>query len=267
MLPRTALIVDLARLANACTEDLDECKEHAAALSVRMPRSHLQATRRRRASLPRGDTNSVLGGTRSRSASPERHAESFLDHVLILGKPHPRHLVTEYVRFRSHARPNPRVQAKSSHFRESGACSIATRGQHDRREREPRSQVCRKGAGVVGLYLNPPDNAVLLSIDEKSRPMGPPTFHRVARQESADSLHYTPTSASWLNHVEGFFGILAKPSLSIGNFPSKLALRQPIDAFLAGWNDHPTPFRWTKPAQAIIRSHRGMPARISVSVH
>jgi transposase len=36
-------------------------------------------------------------------------------------------------------------------------------------------------------------------------------------------FHYTPTSASWLNQIEGFFGILAKQSLSITNFPSKRA--------------------------------------------
>ena len=34
-------------------------------------------------------------------------------------------------------------------------------------------------------------------------------------------FHYTPTSASWLNQIEGFFGILAKQSLSLTNFASK----------------------------------------------
>jgi transposase len=37
-------------------------------------------------------------------------------------------------------------------------------------------------------------------------------------------FHYTPTSAFWLNQVEGFFGILSKQSLSVTNFPSKAAL-------------------------------------------
>lgn len=201
---------------------------------------------------------------------------------------------------------------------------------------------------VVGLYLNPPDNAVVLSIDEKTSiqalertqlPLPLRTgramrhthdykrhgvvdlyaalniatgnvahactqshtgadflsfMKKVARANPRRELHvvldnssthgtpevtawlaknprihfhYTPTSASWLNQVEGFFGILAKQSLSITNFPSKAALRQHIDAYLAGWNDHPTPFRWTKPAQAIIRSHRRMLDRISVALH
>jgi transposase len=80
-------------------------------------------------------------------------------------------------------------------------------------------------------------------------------------------FHYTPTSASWLNQVEGFFGILGKQSLSVTDFPSKLALRAHIDAYIAGWNDDPTPFVWTKPAAAIIRSHKRMIARISHAVH
>jgi DDE superfamily endonuclease len=80
-------------------------------------------------------------------------------------------------------------------------------------------------------------------------------------------FHYTPTSASWLNQVEGFFGILAKQSLSLTNFPSKAALRQHIEAYLANWNENPSPFAWTKPARAIIRSHKRMLARISVAMH
>ena len=80
-------------------------------------------------------------------------------------------------------------------------------------------------------------------------------------------FHYTPTSASWLNQVEGFFGILGKQSLSLTNFPSKRTLREHIHAFMAGWNRSPTPFEWTKPARAIIASHRRMLDRISTAVH
>jgi len=80
-------------------------------------------------------------------------------------------------------------------------------------------------------------------------------------------FHYTPTSASWLNQVEGFFGILGKQSLSMTNFPSKRALRDHIAAYMRGWNKNPTPFEWTKPAKAIIRSRRRMLDRISRAVH
>jgi transposase len=76
-------------------------------------------------------------------------------------------------------------------------------------------------------------------------------------------FHYTPTSASWLNQVEGFFGILAKQSLRTTDFISKSQLRKHIASYIAHWNREPTPFIWTKPAAAIVRSHRRMLARIS----
>ena len=80
-------------------------------------------------------------------------------------------------------------------------------------------------------------------------------------------FHYTPTSASWLNQVEGFFGIFGKQSLGTTGFPSKQALREHIAAYMAAWNQNPTTFEWTKPARAIIRSHRRMLDRISTAVH
>jgi transposase len=80
-------------------------------------------------------------------------------------------------------------------------------------------------------------------------------------------FHFTPTSASWLNQVEGFFGILGKQSLGETNFPSKKALREHLAAYMRSWNKNPTPFAWTKPANAIIRSHRRMLDRISTALH
>ena len=80
-------------------------------------------------------------------------------------------------------------------------------------------------------------------------------------------FHYTPTSASWLNQVEGFFGILGKQSLSVTDFPSKQALCEHLGAYMRAWKKNPTPFAWTKPAHAIIRSHRRMLERISTAVH
>lgn len=80
-------------------------------------------------------------------------------------------------------------------------------------------------------------------------------------------FHFTPTSASWLNQVEGFFGILTKQSLSLTDFPSKRALSGHLAAYLRSWNLNPTPFEWTKPARAIIRSHKRMLDRISTAVH
>lgn len=201
---------------------------------------------------------------------------------------------------------------------------------------------------VVGLYLNPPDNAVVLSVDEKTsiqalqrtqmplplrtgravrhthdykrhgvvdlyaalevatgkvthklteahtavdflgfmkkvvRAYPNQELHVILDNSSTHStpdiaawlaehpevhFHYTPTSASWLNQVEGFFGILGKQSLGVTSFNSKRALRDHLNAFMRSWNSNPTPFAWTKPASAIIRSHRRMLDRISTAVH
>jgi transposase len=94
-----------------------------------------------------------------------------------------------------------------------------------------------------------------------------PELREWLRKNRNVHFHFTPTSASWLNQVEGFFGILGKQSLGMSDFPSKRALREHIAAYMRAWNDNPTAFEWTKPAAAIIRSHRRMLDRISRAVH
>lgn len=98
---------------------------------------------------------------------------------------------------------------------------------------------------------------------DNSSTHGTPEIQRWLQQNPRISFHYTPTSASWLNQVEGFFGILAKQSLRATEFLSKKQLRDHIASYIAGWNKEPRPFVWTKPAAAIIRSHRRMLDRIS----
>ena len=201
-----------------------------------------------------------------------------------------------------------------------------------------------KAADVVGLYLNPPKKAVVVSLDEKTQvqaldrtqPMLPLRKGQVERHThdyrrngvidlyaaleiatgrvvgkctethtGADFLgfmkklertfprgelhvildnssthptpdvenwlarhdrvkfHFTPTSASWLNQVEGFFSILTRRSIRRTSFPTKAALRRHIQDFLTRWNEDPSPFVWTKSAHTIVRDHRRHIARIS----
>ena len=80
-------------------------------------------------------------------------------------------------------------------------------------------------------------------------------------------FHFTPTSASWLNQIEGLFSILTRRSLKRASFPSKAAPRRHIEAFLRNWNQNPTPFVWTKSARRIVRDHRRMLARITRTEH
>jgi transposase len=187
---------------------------------------------------------------------------------------------------------------------------------------------------VVGLYLNPPTNAVVLSVDEKTQiqalertqPLLPMRPRLPARQThdyrrrgltslyaalevasgtvvgecssshtAADFLrfikllhrryrgrelhvildnssthgtpevrewlaahptvhfHFTPKGASWLNMIEAWFGILTRKSVRRGSFPSVRKLVAHIQAYIDHWNDHATPFVWTKKPADIIR--------------
>ena len=192
---------------------------------------------------------------------------------------------------------------------------------------------------VVGLYLNPPDKAVVLCVDEKSqvqalertapvlpaRPGIPEKqthdyvrhgtttlfaalevatgkvtdacyprhrheeFLRFLRQVAkayprtplhivADNyathkhpdvtawldknpritLHFTPTSGSWLNMVEIFFGIITRQAIRRGSFTSVKNLITAIETFIDGWNDRCQPFTWTKtPDQLLPRCRPG----------
>ena len=66
-------------------------------------------------------------------------------------------------------------------------------------------------------------------------------------------LHFTPTSASWLNAVETWFGELERRALRRGVFTSVTELREEIRRFIEAHNMHAAkPFRWTKSASAIF---------------
>jgi transposase len=65
-------------------------------------------------------------------------------------------------------------------------------------------------------------------------------------------LHFTPTSASWLNLVEVFFSIVERQALRRGNFASVPDLIAAIGRFCVAWNQHCQPFAWTKPANEIL---------------
>jgi transposase len=189
---------------------------------------------------------------------------------------------------------------------------------------------------VVGLYLNPPDHALVLCVDEKSQiqaldrtqpllPMRPGQIERhshdyqrhgttslfaaldiatgrvigrcyqrhravefrkfLAAVETAvpagldihlvlDNyathkappvrawlashpryhLHFTPTSASWLNQVERWFALLSDKQIKRGVHRSVQQLKVDIAAFIQAHNNDPKPFIWTKTADAILQT-------------
>jgi transposase len=65
-------------------------------------------------------------------------------------------------------------------------------------------------------------------------------------------FHYTPTSCSWLNAVEGFFAKLTRRRLKRGVFRSIVELQAAINRFLRDTNDDPKPFTWTADPDKII---------------
>jgi transposase len=194
-----------------------------------------------------------------------------------------------------------------------------------------------KVVDVIGLYLNPPDNALVLSVDEKTQiqaldrtqPMLPlrpgqierrthdykrhgtaslyaafdimtgqfigritqrhrakeflAFLHQIDRSTPAAldlhvildnssthktaaikqwlekrprfKLHFTPTSASWLNAVEGWFAQLERRALYRGAFTSVADLKTAIRQFIEAHNEFSAkPFKWNKTAEAIISS-------------
>ena len=66
------------------------------------------------------------------------------------------------------------------------------------------------------------------------------------------TFHFTPTSCSWLNAVEGFFAKLAKRRLKRGVFQSIIDLQAAINRFVAEHNQTPKPFTWPADPDAII---------------
>lgn len=78
-------------------------------------------------------------------------------------------------------------------------------------------------------------------------------------------LHFTPTSASWLNQVETFFSILHRRALRRGVFSGVIELRRAIQRFLDRWNDHCRPFAWVKTPEQILGAANGL--RSSESLH
>jgi len=64
-------------------------------------------------------------------------------------------------------------------------------------------------------------------------------------------LHFVPTSCSWLNLVERWFGELDNKAIRRGVFRSVEDLQASIDAFLSAWNKNPKPFVWTATVESI----------------
>jgi hypothetical protein len=85
----------------------------------------------------------------------------------------------------------------------------------------------------------------------------PPRFH----------LHFTPTSSSWINQVERWFGFLTEQKIKRAAHKSVRALEDDFRAWITDLNTHPRPFIWTKTAEEILDSLARFCRRISDAGH
>ncbi|PBM15906.1 IS630 family transposase [Pseudomonas aeruginosa] len=130
---------------------------------------------------------------------------------------------------------------------------------------------------VIGLYLDPPDKALVLCCDEKSQVQalertqpGLPLGIGHIRTQSHDyirhgtvtlrawlekhkrfHMHFTPTSSSWMNMVERFFRDITV-YLRDGSFSSVRELESSITTFLALRNAQPTRYVWNAKGEDIL---------------
>lgn len=85
------------------------------------------------------------------------------------------------------------------------------------------------------------------------------------------NMHFTPTSASWLNMVERFFRDITTERLRRGVFTSVPELVDAIDEYIAHHNTNPKPFIWTKSArdilQKVIRANRRLSSKKNETLH
>jgi transposase len=101
----------------------------------------------------------------------------------------------------------------------------------------------------------PADKAVHLILDNYAAHKHPKVRAWLDRHPRF-TFHFTPTSASWLNAVEGFFAKLSKRRLKRGVFHSLVDLQAAINRFLAEHNTQTKPFVWTADPDSIIAASR-----------
>ena len=97
----------------------------------------------------------------------------------------------------------------------------------------------------------PADKAVHVILDNYAAHKHPKVRAWLERHKRF-TFHFTPTSYSWLNAVEGFFAKLARRRLKRGVFQSLVDLQAAINRFVAETNQNPKPFNWTADPDTII---------------
>jgi transposase len=112
----------------------------------------------------------------------------------------------------------------------------------------------------------PPDLTVHLVLDNASTHKTP-AIKKWLLAHPRFVLHFTPTSSSWLNLVERWFGELTTKKLQRGTHRSVRALNADIRDWIETWNENPRPYVWTKTSDQILDSISRYCTRINGSGH
>ena len=97
----------------------------------------------------------------------------------------------------------------------------------------------------------PADQSLHVILDNLSTHTSPPVQQWLGRHPRV-TFHFIPTSSSWLNLVERWFGEITRQRIRRGTFESVPALVAAIDDYLAHYNTAPRRFVWTKDADTIL---------------
>jgi transposase len=116
----------------------------------------------------------------------------------------------------------------------------------------------------------PPDKTLHLIVDNYATHKHPAVQKWLTKHQRFH-IHFTPTSASWLNMVERFFRDITTERLRRGVFTSVPELISAIDQYIAHHNINPKPFIWTKSArdilQKVIRANSRLSAKQNAALH
>jgi transposase len=94
-----------------------------------------------------------------------------------------------------------------------------------------------------------------------------PAVRRWFQRHPDYHVHFTPTSASWLNQIERFFAEITTRRIRRSAFHSVAALEQAIRDYLDEHNKKPKPFAWTAAADTILERVANVCKRTSSSGH
>jgi transposase len=80
-------------------------------------------------------------------------------------------------------------------------------------------------------------------------------------------MHFTPTGSSWMNMVERFFAVLTADVVREGSFNPVRALAAAIEAYLAGRNAKPKPYKWkAQGAEILAKIARAKEAQLKQAI-